>query len=153
MASPRPIPTKLKLARGNPGKRPLNDAEPEPRPGVPAPPSWLTKDGRDHWYKVVPELSQMGVLTLIDADTLAEYCALWSYQHTEHLYMKKHGKNLEPKERSLLLRTMLIVSAQLVRLQVEFGMTPSSRTKIKVDKVKPDDSLEAKFFGKKTTGM
>jgi len=159
MPGRRPKPKNLKIAQGNPGKRAINHDEPNPRAEIPEPPKWLEEMGRKHWYQLVPELRQAGILTIIDGDTLAEYCQLWAYQAREHEFMKRHAtkrygaKPLDPKERSHLLRTILLVSQQLTRLQSEFGMTPSSRTKIKVDKVKPDDSLEAKFFGKKTTGM
>ena len=43
---PRPRPTALKLARGNPGKRRLNTDEPKPRTGVGDCPDWLDKEGR-----------------------------------------------------------------------------------------------------------
>jgi len=37
----RPKPTALKLLQGNPGRRPINKAEPKPKRGIPAMPKWL----------------------------------------------------------------------------------------------------------------
>lgn len=34
-------PTQLKVLNGNPGKRPLNQNEPKPKPVMPECPSWL----------------------------------------------------------------------------------------------------------------
>ena len=37
-----PKPTYLKVLEGNPGKRPLNENEPKPKPSAPKCPAWLS---------------------------------------------------------------------------------------------------------------
>ena len=71
---PPPKPTRLKILAGNPGKRPLNDAEPVPAPGRPSCPAWVSKEGRAEWRRVTRELEALGLLARIDQATLACYC-------------------------------------------------------------------------------
>ena len=104
-----------------------------------------------HWRKLAPMMAKLGLLTAADGDALGEYVSLWAYQQTNHRALSEEGLSIEDRMR--LLRSITAISAQMMKLQVEFGMTPSSRTRIPVEASKPDDSLEAKFFGKKTTGM
>jgi terminase small subunit-like protein len=71
----RKIPTHLRLLRGNPGKRPIR---PEPEPPIPEkllePPAFLSEDAKNEWWRVVPELHALGLLTLLDITPLAAYC-------------------------------------------------------------------------------
>ena len=48
----RPKPTHLKLIQGNPGKRSLNDAEPNPPRGVPSPPDHMTSAAKEAWNRL-----------------------------------------------------------------------------------------------------
>jgi phage terminase small subunit len=48
----RPTPTLIKLARGNPGKRPLPEAEPMPE-NPPVMPKWLEGRGAQLWDELV----------------------------------------------------------------------------------------------------
>lgn len=48
----RPTPTLIKLARGNPGKRPLPEGEPMPE-DPPAMPNWLDGRGAQLWDELV----------------------------------------------------------------------------------------------------
>jgi phage terminase small subunit len=75
---PAPKPTALKLLQGNPGKRAINGREPKPKTGMPRCPDWLDEEAKACWKRIVPQLNGMGVLTLIDADALANYCDTWS---------------------------------------------------------------------------
>src|SRR5690349_21345851 len=74
MACPRPQPTALKAARGNPGKRALNKNEPQPSREFPPCPEWLTEAAKAEWAALVPELSRIGIITGIDANSFIRYC-------------------------------------------------------------------------------
>ena len=67
-------PTVLKLMAGNPGKRPLNKREPQPRRTTPRCPAWLNKKAKTVWRRIVPELRDMGILTVVDGEALAAFC-------------------------------------------------------------------------------
>ena len=51
---------------GNPGRRPLNDQEPQPLRSIPECPSRLTEEEREVWNVVSRKLYDMGVLTEVD---------------------------------------------------------------------------------------
>ncbi|WP_426032826.1 P27 family phage terminase small subunit, partial [Caulobacter sp. DWP3-1-3b2] len=69
----KPKPTALKLIEGNPGKRALNDAEPNAGP-IGNPPDDLDGLALAKWREMA-RLWRL-VLTAADRDQLAEYCRL-----------------------------------------------------------------------------
>ena len=73
---PRPKPTAVKKREGNPGKRPLNEKEPEFKaPEVcPAAPAFLNEIARAEWDRVAPELFAQGLLKNPDIAALTAYC-------------------------------------------------------------------------------
>ena len=74
MAGRKPKPTALKKLEGNPGKRKLNTAEPEPASGRPAMPYYLTPRAKKEWKRIIPLLEEMGVLRITHGAALASYC-------------------------------------------------------------------------------
>lgn len=78
MAGRRPKPTHLKVVTGNPGKRKLNDKEPQPAKEIPSPPSHLTDWGKVAWGRLTLLLDQMGVLTVADTFALERLCDLYA---------------------------------------------------------------------------
>jgi phage terminase small subunit len=74
MRGRKPTPTHLKLVRGNPGRRPLNRAEPKPAAGMPTAPAHLSTEAKTEWRRVAPELYRLGILTRLDRSALAAYC-------------------------------------------------------------------------------
>src|ERR1700687_4546306 len=78
----RPVPTRLKILRGNPGKRPINTAEPKPRIKMPPCPDHLNDDGKKEWRRVGRILVECGVLTDLDRAAISSYCTAWQ-RHVE----------------------------------------------------------------------
>jgi P27 family predicted phage terminase small subunit len=76
MKGRKPVPTALRVIRGNPSKRPLLANEPPPPPldGKAAAPAWLDKQARLEWQRLAPLLAETGLLTVLDVDALAAYC-------------------------------------------------------------------------------
>jgi P27 family predicted phage terminase small subunit len=74
MPGPPPKPTALKLLTGNPGRRRINSKEPQPDRGEPRMPDGLSEEAKTEWKRVIPILSEMGVLTVADGATVAGYC-------------------------------------------------------------------------------
>lgn len=147
-------PTALKLIEGNPGKRPLNQNEPQPARGMPPCPPHLDKIAKKRWKELGGYLFQIGLLSVIDGDAFAVYCQAYSdwvkierslkkdtdvqMKHTidaagnEFLEMKL---NPRVRQKSLLWQIMKGYLA-------EFGMTPSSRSRIGVKVKGQKDELE-----------
>ena len=78
----------IRELEGNPGKRPLNDREPTPPPGVPDCPEYLDDDARAEWFRTAGVLNEMGLLSRADRSALAAYGVLW-------LAMPKTGEQIE----------------------------------------------------------
>lgn len=149
---PKPAPTALKILRGERADR-INGQEPAPPAGPVSAPEWLQGDGLVAWNQIAPQLLATGVLTVVDADALARYCALL-VQWRKHLgIVERGGDVLVIRDEAGKVRyTQVAPSASLVnkygaallRLEAEFGMTPAARSSIRVGE-KPDagDPLQA----------
>src|SRR5262245_28072001 len=79
----RPQPTRLRVLRGNPGRRPLNQNEPAPPPATPdfdQPPPELSADPRAsaEWTRVAPMLRVCGVISNAERSSLIALCQQWS---------------------------------------------------------------------------
>ena len=62
----RPQPTNVLKMRGNPGKRPLNDAEPKPPDAPVVKPGYLSAVAGVVWDEIAPIAEAMGTLTAAD---------------------------------------------------------------------------------------
>lgn len=138
---PAPKPTALKLLQGNPGKRPINKNEPQPKAGIPRCPSWLDDEAKACWKRIVPQLDGMGVLTLIDADALTNYCETWSRWKKAVLFIQKNGDVYVQKDESGMIKYIQQLPqvaiarnllAVLNRYQQEFGLTPAARSRLTI---------------------
>ncbi len=130
------MPTKLKILRGNPGKRPLNDAEPRPQLGEPSCPPWLSKKAKAEWKLIVPELLKLGLLSIIDRAALSGYCQATAEVEEATRIIEKEGRILKRKS-SGAMYTHPAVAIQYAAFKVmkgflqEFGLSPSSRSRVK----------------------
>ena len=138
---PPPTPTHLRMLRGNPGKRPANTREPQPRKDIPRCPAWLSGEAKKVWRRMVPELKRMGILTVVDGDALAAYCQTYARWKAAEQFIQQHGEVYPIRDDNGRVKYMqqfpqVSVSRNLLQLlksyQQEFGLTPSARTRIEV---------------------
>lgn len=133
----KPIPTAIKIQNGNPGKRALNLQEPQPEVAIPECPSHLDELAREEWDRVTQELHTLGVLALVDRSSLAGYCVAWSRWVQAETKLQDEGYVLQGQGGGYYQNPMLAVAnkamEQLYKFASEFGMTPSSRTRIKAN--------------------
>lgn len=47
-------------------------------PSAPSPSTWLDREAKAEWKRVVPELDWLGTLSRVDRAVLATYCSAWS---------------------------------------------------------------------------
>jgi len=155
MAGRRPKPTHLKLIAGNPGKRPLNAAEPKPARVIPSPPEHLSPDARVAWGRFAAILDRSGVLTEADAaaleqvaETYAEIVALRQDIAANGRFQVVETKAGGEMERMRPAYSALMdADRRLKAWLVEFGQTPAARSKVKSngeDAEKEDPA--ARFF-------
>jgi P27 family predicted phage terminase small subunit len=156
---PRPIPTHLKLLRGNTGKRPLNKDEPQPEPftDVPDPPSFVTGYAADEWWRTATELHRLGLLTKVDVPALAAYCYAFGQwkMAAESLHRMQsgdpvmNGMIIKSKYGDAIVNPLVSIvrkhAADVVRYAAEFGLTPAARSRISAG-IHGDNS-QSKFAG------
>jgi P27 family predicted phage terminase small subunit len=149
----RPLPTALKRLNGNPGKGPLNDAEPQyPTRLLGAPPN-LDKTGRAEWKRLGNLLCEQRVLTEADFACLAEFC--WAWQEWMKITTKIANGEAElyvltpngyPVP-SVEMVNQKALAKQMRACEVELGLTPSSRSRIKVSDVPQADGMSELLEG------
>ncbi|HUU27814.1 MAG TPA: phage terminase small subunit P27 family [archaeon] len=156
---PKPEPTRLKLVKGNPGRRPLNKLEPEPQKKLLRCPSYLDKEEKRIWQITARKLYDMGVLTQADDIALAGFCEYYSeYRKLTELVKKngvfikiKNGKEtkmfVDPEtgekisqeadwyvvRRSPVAMARDKARAIASRIMDEFGMKPSARAQLRTE--------------------
>lgn len=136
MAGRKPTPTSLKQLNGNPGKRALNRKEPQFSEGATCP-KHLTKAAKAEWKRVSEELSAQGLLTTVDRAALAAYCASWARWVDAEENLQKFGAVIRSPKSGFPIQNPYVGVANtaldhLRKFASEFGMTPSSRSRINV---------------------
>lgn len=138
MPGRRPKPTAAKRAAGNPGKRKLNASEPQPPSGAPEPPSELSPLARVEWERIAPDLLAMGVLSRVDVAALAAYCECYARWWKAEKQVRRHGAVIRTPNGCPIQSPHLGVANkaldQMRKFLIEFGMTPSSRSKVTAQK-------------------
>ena len=136
MRGRKPKPTELRRIAGNPGKRPLNDGEPQPRRVMPRCPRGLPDAVKKEWRRLAPRLFEMGVLTEADDIALAQLCILWARLQEAERRIVETNLILRTSNGNYVQNPLVGISNTAIRelraLLAEFGMTPSSRSRLKV---------------------
>ncbi len=150
MRGRKPKPTLLKTLEGNPGKRPLNDREPIPPDGIPECPDFLTTEARAEWFRTAKVLKEMQLLTLADRSALAAYCTAYGRWVEAEKQVQKYGTIVKSPNKGFPMKSPYLTVADqalesMRKLMVEFGLTPSSRSRIKVPD-NPDATDEFDLF-------
>jgi len=145
----KPVPTHLKILRGNPGKRPLPEGEPQPGRVLPTCPKHLDAEAKREWKRIARELYVLGLLSRLDRAALAAYCQVWSRWVRAEEALAKTGE-LTMAGDTIAINPYLHVANRALRemhsFLSEFGMTPAARTRIKAQPAAGEDALAA-FLG------
>lgn len=148
MSGPRPKPVELRILEGNPGKRPIPPEHERPtvkRQKPVAPPN-LPAEAAILWRELVKLLDGMGVLTTSDRRALEMLCRAYADYLKARQIVDEVGLVYETLDRNNLAvwkkNPAVDVANQahtnVVRLLVEFGLTPSARTKVSKEGPKKD---------------
>lgn len=127
---PKPLPTATKVARGNPGRRPLPKNEPMPTPGRPTAPSWLGKVGRQYWTEALRFLPD-GLVTKADGHLLSLYASAWEEFHAARELVEKEGR-LATSEKGAVYQHPAVGMMNKARAEIRkcaalFGLSPADR--------------------------
>jgi P27 family predicted phage terminase small subunit len=130
----KPTPTNLRIIRGNPGKRALPVGEPQVEAGLPPAPRHLSPTARREWRRAGTLLARLGLVTAIDRALLASYCSAWSRLVDAEEKLREFGTIVKTPNGMLVQSPYLQIAnkaiEQLAKIAPEFGMSPSSRTKV-----------------------
>ena len=156
---PPPQPTRLRLLKGNPGKRRINKAEPQLPPKAPSCPRWLSPEAKKVWRRTVSLLQASRILTRVDADALTAYSQTYARWQAAERFIDQHGEIYPIRDEHGNVRCMqqfpqVAIARSLLQIlrgyQQEFGMTPSARTRVHVIPSPASDPDEDRFFGAST---
>lgn len=137
---PKPTPTDVLKLRGS-WRANINPDEPEPPKGKPVCPVRLTGQAKTCWQRMTKLLDEMNVLTLVDGNALCRYCLLWARYVDVEKWLIKYGRNgnampIVRHEKVVAFGRLPQTSVaaqlcdQLLRLEQQFGLTPSSRSRM-----------------------
>jgi P27 family predicted phage terminase small subunit len=144
----------------------VNEGEPELQPGDPVMPPQLSEAAQAEWRVIVPILRSMGLLTPADGAALAAYCYtrdIWILAmnnvrefgiQIKFPVMGRKGTLEENEVIAYITKknpAIAIANEALKTMKsflVEYGLTPSSRSKLHVEKPKVVDPADA-YFEKK----
>ena len=149
---PPPKPTVLKKLAGNPGCRPLNEYEPQPRQPtrLPRVPRHLNKEGKREWRRIVRELRGIGLYTVVDRAALAMYCQAWGRWVEAERMLAETGLVDKTTHGNVIQNPYLGIAnrawEQLRKMLPEFGLTPASRSRIEVKPGQESKSLADQLF-------
>ena len=140
MKGRKPLPTHLKILNGNPGKRPLNDKEPVLLRESEGAPAYLGEHGRAEFVRLSAMLERIGMQSATWEPALATYCNIYEqYLAALELYNKAGGVPvIKTSNGNLIQHPLLGVINRhrddMRKWLVEFGMTPSSSTRVECDR-------------------
>lgn len=160
MRGPKPQSNVVKLLRGNPGRRALDLSDGvHPLVAVPDAPRHLSMEARKEWRRITTELDELGLVARVDRAALAIYCQTWGrlvlaeqaleakrrlaaeqgHDEAAAVFIQVTPTGFERE--SALLRIIGKLQQDLDRYLASFGMSPSSR-----GRVKPSDNRQASLF-------
>ncbi len=135
-------PTALRVLQGNTEHRPLPENEPEPRDPSLIPPIWLVDEAIKLWNIYALVHKNLGTFKQTDEMSFATWCQEMGRYIELQGKIEKKGyttTNIRNGDKAIPEMAMARECLKNARaLAIEFGMTPSSRTRLSV----PDGSGE-----------
>jgi P27 family predicted phage terminase small subunit len=143
----------LKRLAGNPGRRPLNDSEPQFRkPGrMLNVPDYLHGRAADVWRELGKMLLDAGLFTVVDKYALAMFCAAAGrWMDAEIKLRRTGGPILESDKGNVYQNPALHVANkawdQMRKMFGEFGLTPAERSRLTVQAEEQGLTLAEQLF-------
>lgn len=148
----KPTPSHLKVVRGTVRGDRANPNEPAPQRLRVSAPAHMSDKGREAWGYVVGILDRMGVLTEADAlavELLCEARADWLTARDE---IAAAGGETYTTEAGLIKAHPAVAmrndaARRMQSLLAEFGMSPSSRSRVSAADADDKDDPAARYFG------
>lgn len=150
----KPKPTALKVLSGAFEKDPQrrNHREPQAPRAKPIKPRHVQGIAATQWYSLVKRLDSLKILSCVDEVAIEQYALTYAAWREAWQDIHKNGSWIEyvdalgnkMRKRNPADSTFSDLGRRLTQLEVEFGLTPSSRTKVMVPDDKTGSSNKAK---------
>jgi len=132
----RIVPTHLKIIRGNPGCRPLNQNEPRPKGDLKEAPDYFDEELKTVWQYAIDN-APPGLLKKLDASVLETWCVAHVLHRRALVELNKFGLLMKAPNSGLPIQSpyLPIVNRQaliMLRSVDHLGFSPASRTRIQL---------------------
>ena len=111
-------------------------ADDGPAVRLPACPPHLQGEARKEWRRLGHKLLDCGLMTEIDGAALALYCGAWSRWVEAETNLLKYGAVIKAPSGFPIQSPYLAIAnkamEQMAKMLTEFGMSPSSRTRVTI---------------------
>ena len=158
MRGRKPVPTRLKVIRGNPGKRALNKNEPQPTGDLSDAPDWMTESQKAGWNYAIEHAPQ-GLLRKLDRSVLTAWVVAEDLHRKASELVEKFGMLTKAPNTGLPIQSPYLPvlnkqAAIMLKAGEQLGFSPASRSRIQlIDAVSSgiDDEWDA-LDGLRNTG-
>ena len=111
---------------------------------APSPPTWLSREARAEWRRVVPGLQRLDIVKPEDRAALATYCETWARFVDATRQVQRDGMTLVNPDsgRTYVHPCVQIANAaarQFLRYAQEFGLTASAEHRLNSANLAADD--------------
>ena len=127
-------PTATLQKRGSWRAKEREKTEPRPHPGAPQCHEQLVGRAKETWDDMVSLLDDAGMLTKIDGKTLTRYCKMWAQWCELTNFDDKNIKIESVQDLAIVhhhLDKTLKLNDAMLKIEVQYGMTPASRSNVK----------------------
>lgn len=154
LRGPKPDPAAIKIAKGNPGRRPIgvDPAATAEHPIVVTAPSWLKGDGLEIWNRLAPDLVAKKLLGPLDVNVFGRYCRNFGRWLKMQKALDDEGEVYAIETASGKVRRaqpeFLIadrIERQLLPAEDRFGLNPAERQRIFAARASAGSSVD--LFG------
>ncbi len=130
--------------------------EPQPSKGSQKPPNWMNRQAKRAWEEIAPELNKLGLLTVLDRQSLARYCCAHARWMRAEQWLDENSDTYplrDDKGRIKYVAQFPQVSisknfANLANaLGQDFGLSPSARVRLHAGPRDDGDKKDKYFFG------
>ena len=160
----KPKPLALHIINGNPSNLDLEKKikeTPQFDSLAPECPERLNGTAKEEWERIIPELENLGLLTIADKATFELYCQVYGECVELEEFIKANGMTYVHVKKNKFGQVISEYVTQypqvsqldrkrnlLIKICAEFGLTPSSRGRISLTPKKEDEDPMAKLFKK-----
>ena len=134
MPSNKPEPRGLRIAKGNPSKRPLPPPD-ETKRGSPAKPCDLSPEVSAKWDELIVNITETGCIYVTDGDGIRELAeAIVAVRQARKdigdQFIVPCGTDGQDTKPNPLWRIVNDEGKTMIRLLTEFGLTPTARVRL-----------------------